>query len=205
MKEAQRLGASVPRCVVGRGEALVTPRRRLADVRASARRYRTRIRFPDRDRPPSAAAAPEAAVAPAYAALQLRRGKLSGGIRSTTRGRPPVMSLVLVVSRGIFASTSPASTLLPSCTITFYPGCFAHRPRFSRTLTMGAPRIDEDGRLPERRAVEVIRRHRLFRGVVQKIQHVGTTSTTKLVVICIATPGTHSWRSHRPRRRSATR
>jgi hypothetical protein len=42
-----------------------TPRRRLADGRASARRYRTRIRFPDRDRarPPSAAAAPAAAVA----------------------------------------------------------------------------------------------------------------------------------------------
>ena len=36
---------------------------------------------------------------------------------STTRGRPPVMSLVFVVSRGIFASTSPASTVSPSCTI----------------------------------------------------------------------------------------
>ena len=36
---------------------------------------------------------------------------------STTRGRPPVMSLVLVVSRGIFASTSPACTVSPSCTI----------------------------------------------------------------------------------------
>src|SRR5262245_26016309 len=43
----------------------LTRRRRLADVRASARRYRTRIRFPDRDRarPPSAAAAPAAAAA----------------------------------------------------------------------------------------------------------------------------------------------
>ena len=36
---------------------------------------------------------------------------------STTRGRPPVMSLVLVVSRGIFASTSPADTISPSWTI----------------------------------------------------------------------------------------
>ena len=36
---------------------------------------------------------------------------------STTRGRPPVMSLVLVVSRGIFASTSPARTSSPSLTI----------------------------------------------------------------------------------------
>src|SRR5260370_1338441 len=36
---------------------------------------------------------------------------------STTRGRPPVMSLVLVVSRGIFASTSPACTSSPSLTI----------------------------------------------------------------------------------------
>ena len=36
---------------------------------------------------------------------------------STTRGRPPVMSLVLVVSRGILASTSPAATSAPSWTI----------------------------------------------------------------------------------------
>ena len=36
---------------------------------------------------------------------------------STTRGRPPVMSLVLVVSRGILASTSPGKTVSPSCTI----------------------------------------------------------------------------------------
>ena len=36
---------------------------------------------------------------------------------STTRGRPPVMSLVLVVSRGIFASTWPGSTVSPSLTI----------------------------------------------------------------------------------------
>ena len=35
---------------------------------------------------------------------------------STTRGRPPVMSLVLVVSRGIFASTSPGLTFWPSIT-----------------------------------------------------------------------------------------
>ena len=46
---------------------------------------------------------------------------LSRGLRasnsSTTRGRPPVMSLVLVVSRGIFARTSPAWTSSPSCTI----------------------------------------------------------------------------------------
>ena len=41
---------------------------------------------------------------------------VSRGLRasksSTTRGRPPVMSLVFVVSRGIFASTSPAKHLL---------------------------------------------------------------------------------------------
>ncbi len=36
---------------------------------------------------------------------------------STTRGRPPVMSLVFVVSRGIFASTWPANTVSPSSTI----------------------------------------------------------------------------------------
>ena len=46
---------------------------------------------------------------------------VSRGLRasnsSTTRGRPPVMSLVFVVSRGIFASTSPACTSSPSRTI----------------------------------------------------------------------------------------
>src|SRR6266851_5721804 len=46
---------------------------------------------------------------------------VSRGLRasnsSTTRGRPPVMSFVFVVSRGIFASTSPADTISPSCTI----------------------------------------------------------------------------------------
>ena len=43
---------------------------------------------------------------------------VSRGLRasnsSTTRGRPPVMSLVFVVSRGIFASTWPAYTVSPS-------------------------------------------------------------------------------------------
>ena len=46
---------------------------------------------------------------------------VSRGLRasnsSTTRGRPPVMSLVFVVSRGIFASTSPANTSSPSLTM----------------------------------------------------------------------------------------
>ena len=46
---------------------------------------------------------------------------VSRGLRasnsSTTRGRPPVMSFVFVVSRGIFASTSPANTVSPSLTI----------------------------------------------------------------------------------------
>ena len=37
---------------------------------------------------------------------------------SATRGRPPVMSLVFVVSRGIFAMTSPADTMAPSTTMT---------------------------------------------------------------------------------------
>ena len=36
---------------------------------------------------------------------------------STTRGRPPVMSFVLVVPRGIFASTSVALTSSSSLTI----------------------------------------------------------------------------------------
>ena len=40
---------------------------------------------------------------------------------SATRGRPPVMSFVLVVSRGIFASTSPAATSWPSVTARFAP------------------------------------------------------------------------------------
>src|ERR1035438_6865651 len=46
---------------------------------------------------------------------------VSRGLRasnsSTTRGRPPVISLVLVVSRGILASTSPACTSSLSRTI----------------------------------------------------------------------------------------
>ena len=46
---------------------------------------------------------------------------VSRGLRasksSTTRGRPPVMSLVFVVSRGIFASTCPADTVSPSSTM----------------------------------------------------------------------------------------
>ncbi len=48
---------------------------------------------------------------------------VSRGLRasnsSTTRGRPPVMSFVLVVSRGILAMMSPGSTGSPSCTIRF--------------------------------------------------------------------------------------
>ena len=36
---------------------------------------------------------------------------------STTRGNPPVMSLVFVVSRGIFARTSPGFIEAPSATI----------------------------------------------------------------------------------------
>ena len=40
---------------------------------------------------------------------------------SATRGRPPVMSFVFVVSRGIFASTSPASTSSPSFTTRLAP------------------------------------------------------------------------------------
>ena len=48
---------------------------------------------------------------------------VSRGLRasksSTTRGRPPVMSFVFVVSRGILAMMSPGSTSSPSCTIRF--------------------------------------------------------------------------------------
>ena len=40
---------------------------------------------------------------------------------SATRGRPPVMSLVLVVSRGILAMMSPADTLCPSSTFRCAP------------------------------------------------------------------------------------
>ena len=40
---------------------------------------------------------------------------------STTRGRPPVMSLVLAVSRGILASMSPGVTSAPSSTIRWAP------------------------------------------------------------------------------------
>ena len=40
---------------------------------------------------------------------------------SATRGSPPVMSLVLAVSRGIFASTSPAATSAPRVTARLAP------------------------------------------------------------------------------------
>src|ERR1700716_2075303 len=40
---------------------------------------------------------------------------------SATRGRPPVMSLVFVVSRGIFAMMSPWCTSAPSATRTWAP------------------------------------------------------------------------------------
>src|SRR5438034_332668 len=40
---------------------------------------------------------------------------------SATRGRPPVMSLVLVVSRGIFAMMSAAKTSAPSATLRLAP------------------------------------------------------------------------------------
>ena len=40
---------------------------------------------------------------------------------SATRGRPPVMSLVRVTSRGIFATTSPAATSSPSVADRYAP------------------------------------------------------------------------------------
>ena len=53
--------------------------------------------------------------------ISLMTAAASRGLRasnsSTTRGRPPVMSLVLVVSRGIFASTAPGVTASPSSTM----------------------------------------------------------------------------------------
>src|ERR1700730_13290521 len=60
---------------------------------------------------------------------------------STTRGRPPVMSFVLVVSRGIFASTSPGWTSSPSATIKWARDgmryFFRARPAGSRTRIVG--------------------------------------------------------------------
>jgi hypothetical protein len=51
-------------------------------------------------------------------AVDLEMMAVSRGLRasnsSTTRGRPPVMSLVRVDSLGIFASTSPGPTSSPS-------------------------------------------------------------------------------------------
>ena len=47
------------------------------------------------------------------AMMAVSRG-LRASNNSTTRGRPPVMSLVFVVSRGILAGTSPAWTSSPS-------------------------------------------------------------------------------------------
>jgi len=53
-------------------------------------------------------------------AVDLGDHRRSFGLRasnsSTTRGRPPVMSLVLDISRGILASTSPAASFSFSLT-----------------------------------------------------------------------------------------
>ena len=72
---------------------------------------------------------------------------VSRGLRasnsSTTRGRPPVMSLVFVVSRGIFASTSPGGTSRRRCTIR----CACERHGYLRTTLPVLRRLDLDGRL----------------------------------------------------------
>ncbi len=60
---------------------------------------------------------------------------------STTRGRPPVMSLVLAVSRGILASTSPAETACPSSTIR----CAPEGSRYLRTTLPFASRTSMRG------------------------------------------------------------
>ena len=68
---------------------------------------------------------------------------------SATRGRPPVMSLVLVVSRGIFAMTSPACTTVPSGTMMSRrpAGGSARRARWPVSLEVLPLRVlDRDAR-----------------------------------------------------------
>ena len=94
-----------------------------------------------RDRPRPAAAAPAAVVAPAYAASQLRRGKLSAGRPPGFRSRGTSEFLLAQhpqdatpprkrarrgprMSRGMLGpsiSCSPARTRSPSCTFTCTP------------------------------------------------------------------------------------
>ena len=81
---------------------------------------------------------------------------VSRGLRasnsSTTRGRPPVMSLVFVVSRGIFASTSPADAGSPLPTIKWaFDGmwyrctiCAVLADDLDRRLLLLVRRIDDD-------------------------------------------------------------
>ena len=54
-------------------------------------------------------------TAPSISAMTACSFGLRASNSSATRGRPPVMSLVLVVSRGILAMMSPASIVSPSC------------------------------------------------------------------------------------------
>ena len=56
----------------------------------------------------------EADTTPSISAMMACSFGLRASKSSATRGRPPVMSLVFVVSRGIFAMTSPASMESPS-------------------------------------------------------------------------------------------
>ena len=51
---------------------------------------------------------------PSISAMMAWSFGLRASKSSATRGRPPVMSLVFVVSRGILAMTSPASIVSPS-------------------------------------------------------------------------------------------
>ena len=60
---------------------------------------------------------------------------------STTRGRPPVMSLVLAVSRGILASTSPGVTSAPSSTMRWAP----EGSRYLRSILPFSSRISMRG------------------------------------------------------------
>ena len=63
----------------------------------------------------------EAAPTPSISAMTACSFGLRASNSSATRGRPPVMSLVFVVSRGILAMMSPASTRSPSVTAMFAP------------------------------------------------------------------------------------
>ena len=96
---------------------------------------------------------------------------------STTRGRPPVMSLVFVVSRGIFARTSPANTSSPSRTMRWArDGMWNRRVAavlqldLDRRLLLLVRRVDDDQAREARDLVDFLVDRQAFDDVLEADQ-----------------------------------